>query len=378
MEKKHLPSSPLQHHRPSSSHPSKPPAPESNKSDKLSVPRPNNPGASPAAPTASINPWPQQERQIDERWRTQPSGWNAEGPNTQPIASSSRCPTPLPPLYLSSSPPRHPSNGLLTSEPLNRSASQHSPMIPPPVHVSTADRVVRKRSRATSLPASTPIFKRRKSRHYNTTPSDPWPRSIEPRSIQPSRYEVQQERAAVLGKELLAGRTLRSPPGARGEQIVVATKQPPINVASLRSLDAGEILKNPQLRHDLLFDSLAFRPINSCVPFPSSSADPGSPSTVEPRTSSIVADMYWDSIAAEIIMGCRCARWRVVGGEGRVDMGLLDKRERVKSCLCGKWRPDLTEDEWWRWQASPRWQSRLPELIISQFISAPLNCADVN
>ena len=36
---------------------------------------------------------------------------------------------------------------------------------------------------------------------------------------------------------------------------------PPINLQSLKEIDLHEILKNPQLRHDILFDpQLQFRP----------------------------------------------------------------------------------------------------------------------
>lgn len=36
---------------------------------------------------------------------------------------------------------------------------------------------------------------------------------------------------------------------------------PPVNIQSLREIDLAEILKNPQLRHDILFDpQLQFRP----------------------------------------------------------------------------------------------------------------------
>lgn len=369
MEKNHLPSSPLQHHRPSSSHSSNPQSAETNETSKLSVPRPSNPNAGSPVATATISSWPPPEQQVDDRWHTEQSLWDGRGPSTQPLASSSRCPTPSTFPQLPKCSPHRPSTRLLTSEPLNRSASQHSPLIRTPCPTAPLTPTRKRHHRATSLPVSTPTFKRRKSRHYTTTPSDPWKRSIQPEKSEPTKHQLQRDRADALGQELLARRQLRNPSAARGEQMVVATKQPPVNVVSLRSLDAAEILKNPQLRHDLLFGSLAFRPINSSAPFPSSSAEivsPGTEAPVDPRTSCIVADMYWESIAEEITTGCRCARWRMGGIEGKAEPAFLEKRERVTSCLCGKWRPDLTEAEWWRWQASPRWPSRLPELIKSE------------
>ncbi|KAI0372152.1 hypothetical protein BV20DRAFT_964245 [Pilatotrama ljubarskyi] len=64
--------------------------------------------------------------------------------------------------------------------------------------------------------------------------------------------------------------------------------QPPINRETLKELDLDAILRNPQLRHDLLFDSgLQFRPTSS-------------------RRKRDLADNYWLAIVRELETGCTC------------------------------------------------------------------------
>ncbi|KAI0670793.1 T-complex protein 11-domain-containing protein [Trametes maxima] len=64
--------------------------------------------------------------------------------------------------------------------------------------------------------------------------------------------------------------------------------QPPINRDTLKELDLDAILRNPQLRHDLLFDSgLQFRPTSS-------------------RRKRDHADQYWLTIVRELETGCTC------------------------------------------------------------------------
>ena len=147
--------------------------------------------------------------------------------------------------------------------------------------------------------------------------------------------------------------------------MIVAAKRPPINIDSLRDHDMTEILKDRQVRHDLLFDILAFRPARMTAPF--LLADSGTVRPVTPRIASVFADMYWDSIAAELASGCRCTMWKAIGCEGEMArFGEWAKTERVNSCVCGKWMRGLSEVEWWERQARSGWLSRLPELVKSQ------------
>ncbi|KAH8104606.1 Tcp11-domain-containing protein, partial [Cristinia sonorae] len=84
----------------------------------------------------------------------------------------------------------------------------------------------------------------------------------------------------------------------------VPSHQPPINRETLKELDLEAILRNPQLRHDLLFDSgLQFRPTSS-------------------RRKRDLADNYWNAIVRELETGCTCA---TVDPQGR-------PLERI--CIC--------------------------------------------
>ncbi|GJN92812.1 hypothetical protein Rhopal_005850-T1 [Rhodotorula paludigena] len=71
---------------------------------------------------------------------------------------------------------------------------------------------------------------------------------------------------------------------------------PPITRATLRELDLGEIMRNPQLRHDVVFDpNLMFRP--------NYDGERGE----RKRT---LAEQYWTAVACEVSTGCRCATYR--------------------------------------------------------------------
>ncbi|KAH9841551.1 Tcp11-domain-containing protein [Rhodofomes roseus] len=68
----------------------------------------------------------------------------------------------------------------------------------------------------------------------------------------------------------------------------IPSHQPPINRETLKELDLEAILRNPQLRHDLLFDSgLQFRPTSS-------------------RRKRDMAENYWIAIVRELECGCTC------------------------------------------------------------------------
>ncbi|KAJ7134592.1 T-complex protein 11-domain-containing protein [Mycena epipterygia] len=64
--------------------------------------------------------------------------------------------------------------------------------------------------------------------------------------------------------------------------------QPPINRNTLKELDLDAIIRNPQLRHDLLFDpGLQFRPTTT-------------------RRKTERSEKYWAAITAELESGCTC------------------------------------------------------------------------
>ncbi|KAH9942880.1 Tcp11-domain-containing protein [Amylocystis lapponica] len=85
----------------------------------------------------------------------------------------------------------------------------------------------------------------------------------------------------------------------------IPSNQPPINRDTLKELNLEAILRNPQLRHDLLFDSgLQFRPTSS-------------------RRKRELADIYWLAIIRELECGCTCVT--------------LDSSSRPceRVCICG-------------------------------------------
>ncbi|WVW78870.1 hypothetical protein I302_100833 [Kwoniella bestiolae CBS 10118] len=420
MDQNHAPPSPLQQHRPSSSRHASQGSANAQASSSIDNKLKNPVGlhrqsaatcASPTSAQASLAPWSgaqepcsssssnttstttmawsqESEEAAVERWRAQTQSTSSssssssststsgsitwDNTNTQPLASSSRCPSPhhitidMPSstAQTHSPQPYHsdpPSSSLLTSEPLNRTASANPS---PTLHTPEPSPPRRKRNRACSLPNATPLFKRRKSKHDTPTPSDIWQRTYETGRTTPTKIQRQKAAAAELGRVLRSNRQIKTV--TTEQHCVVACRQPAINVNSLRSLDATEILKNPQLRHDLLFDSLAFRPVNLPYEVPTKPVyaeivTGGKTPVVDPRASSFVADMYWDSISEELATGCRCVRWSMPKNQEKLNHKTVEKLERIPQCLCGRWRRDLTESEWWSRNAV--WPSRLPELI---------------
>ncbi|EIW68564.1 hypothetical protein TREMEDRAFT_63030 [Tremella mesenterica DSM 1558] len=277
---------------------------------------------------------------MDSRWTKVPSSRHATpSTHTVQVASSSHL-----------QPQRHPDRPtapLTTSQPLVRSSSSLRPLLD---HTPSMIPSHRKRPRSNSLP--NPVIKRRKSRHDTITPSDQVVRTYR----QPKRELTRPER---LARQIALDHHNRRP----GH--LVASARPPINIDTLRALDAGEILRHPQLRHDLLFDNLAFRPVTDAS-FSSTHAEIYSNTrapTIDVRHASETGDMYWDSIATEIVTGCRCTRWEVPGAvSGQVcSVELLQRRKRVKVCVCGGWMKGLSDTEWK--QAAKQWPSRLPTLI---------------
>ncbi|KAH7921318.1 Tcp11-domain-containing protein [Leucogyrophana mollusca] len=75
----------------------------------------------------------------------------------------------------------------------------------------------------------------------------------------------------------------------------IPSMYPLINRQTLKELDLGAILRNPQLRHDLLFDAgLQFRPTSG-------------------RRKRDLADRYWRAITLELETGCTCVSFDLQG-----------------------------------------------------------------
>lgn len=150
-------------------------------------------------------------------------------------------------------------------------------------------------------------------------------------------------------------------------QVTVACKTPPINLQSMRSLDARHVLQDPQIRHDGLFDSIGFLPASSFQPasvLPCSALAPQL--VLEARIRDITSEMYWESVRAELRDGCRCTRW-VVPKDASWPHGLaIDRRVKMRDCICGKWMTDKSERQWVKAQHDNIYASRLPALFSSE------------
>ncbi|GAA6049802.1 hypothetical protein NBRC10513_001223 [Rhodotorula toruloides] len=78
--------------------------------------------------------------------------------------------------------------------------------------------------------------------------------------------------------------------------ITTASLGPPITKDTLRELDLSEIMRNPQLRHDVVFDpNLMFRP--------NYDGERG-------ERKRLTTEQYWVAVAREVSIGCRCAAFR--------------------------------------------------------------------
>ncbi|BEI94190.1 uncharacterized protein CcaverHIS019_0606490 [Cutaneotrichosporon cavernicola] len=142
--------------------------------------------------------------------------------------------------------------------------------------------------------------------------------------------------------------------GRAQDNYFAAPRIPPINMESLRILDTNEVLRLPQMRHDLLFENIGFRPVHPHMHTRSTMyalLSTQRSQIVNPSPPTEEFDRYWRCIRAEVERGCRCTRW---DGPGVSDI--------PKDCICGRWKPGLSEAKWWK-ESRAVWPSRLPLLI---------------
>nr|ODN86048.1 hypothetical protein L203_04549 [Cryptococcus depauperatus CBS 7841] len=300
-----------------------------------------------SSPTVGVNPlpgWAAEEDDESQIWRAQSGSWKSQE-EPKKVKPAGVCIDIRTPMVSPDSCKRFEGYNegegrtLLTSTPLDR--------IPQPSTASMT-RHVGKRSRSHSVPPMGP-YKRHKLAHTTSLSLSSHADSGLPPSTSQSSMSGSREGGIKLIHCVVAGRT------------------PSINVHSLKALDASEILKNRQLRHDLLFDALAFRPVTVSHRhgvkggrYAGVIATTSVP-TVDPSASDVVTDLYWESINGEVSHGCRCTRWALPEGKEQLDAETLSGLKRVYKCLCGRWKPELSEKEWWK--NTSTWPSRLPDLI---------------
>lgn len=143
--------------------------------------------------------------------------------------------------------------------------------------------------------------------------------------------------------------------------LVTSCWRPPITVHSLRELDLEGVLKNAQLRHDLVFDTgLMFRPNfdgERCVILPNTIG----PILMLTRgiRKKLLGERYWTAIQREILNGCKCTTFNaggevlpcicdVVAGAGRalssrIGPLILELRNIILSLLPREGTEDLLE-----------------------------------
>ncbi|KAK9353295.1 T-complex protein 11-domain-containing protein [Lipomyces doorenjongii] len=112
----------------------------------------------------------------------------------------------------------------------------------------------------------------------------------------------------------------------------VSSNVPPVNLQGLRELDLQEIFKNPQLRHDIVFDpQLQFRP--------NLDGERG-------RRKKALADKYWDGVIAEcdVLSAAYLSRREAQIERGSKLAGILNSlREILVSLLPARDRPQIEE-----------------------------------
>lgn len=271
-----------------------------------------------------------------------------------------------------------PQSGLMTCKPLDRVASTSgtSSHPSPPYHGRRKDTEWVRRAQARKgmeriashlggchAPPAPPIVLKKRARSF----SDP-PESHRPTSVQAARNAAKYFRGLPRKKmrvwtakdaaEAAEGeRIMRQIRGRATDHFIAAAREPPVNMRSLRVLDTNEVLRLPQMRHDLLFDNFGFRPIHNPMAY-TSTTNYGLLSTisrsqiVHPSPACETSNRYWDCIRAEVEIGCRCTRWDNASPA------------RLKECICGRWKEGLSEEQWWR-ESRATWPSRLPKLVQS-------------
>ncbi|GAA5838793.1 hypothetical protein JCM11251_006740 [Rhodosporidiobolus azoricus] len=120
--------------------------------------------------------------------------------------------------------------------------------------------------------------------------------ALDPRLVV-ARLEHAHVPYALSQSELLAVHAVRlaNMDGVLPVALSPVSLTPPISKATLRELDMQEIMRNPQLRHDVVFDpNLCFRP--------NYDGERG-------ERKRAAAKQYWSAISREVSSGCRCTTY---------------------------------------------------------------------
>lgn len=225
----------------------------------------------------------------------------------------------------------------VTDKPMERIASQAGPCYP------YVPSVALKRARSLSDP---PENQRASAVHVARTAAKYF------RGLPRKKMRMWSSKDAAEHAE--GERIMRQIRGRAQDHYAGAGREPPVSLRSLRVLDSSEVLRLPQMRHDLLFDNYGFRPINTSMTLASTQYGLHAAQRsqiVRPSPPCLITDRYWACIRAEVDYGCRCTRWESSSPSAR-----------IKECICGRWKDGASEATWWK-ESRATWPSRLPKLI---------------
>ncbi|KAI6114404.1 T-complex protein 11-domain-containing protein [Pisolithus sp. B1] len=199
--------------------------------------------------------------------------WPSESSPTDSSPSS-----PLSP----SSPTTDPS---LRSPKRSRVDTSHAHLPPAKRHLRIPER--QSPSRASLIPSS-PTRRSRKRPEYRAAPSSPSQTTSHPFTLRIDSYFLPTDASQLLVHPPYPYPIDLSSPH-------IPSLRPLINRRTLKELDLSAILRNPQLRHDLMFDAgLQFRPTSG-------------------RRKRDLSDKYWRAVAQELETGCTCISFDLQG-----------------------------------------------------------------
>ncbi|KAF8513765.1 T-complex protein 11-domain-containing protein [Gautieria morchelliformis] len=215
-----------------------------------------------------------------------------------------------------------------------------APDIPDPASLYSSDDAGAHRPKRPRLTLDSPPTLERSRRatppRRRATPrpvAHPQPHHHELSQVYPTQqYSLRRPSVPVPSRSLLS--PLESPSAASPVVPAPPEYRPPllptITRDTLRELELDTILKNPQLRHDLLFDpGLQFRPTTT-------------------RRKQLATDRYWVAVTREIEDNCTCTAWDASGAimacsclrksdkhpkDGPLEDGIIRKPKRARPML---------------------------------------------
>lgn len=258
--------------------------------------------------------------------------------------------------------------------------------------------VGRKRERARSLPGTPPTRKRYRSGarilHSARVPPGRSPRS--PQLLQPlgAANEVTPDqggnssrsrtRTAPLYRSTpltssigaYATREQGMTPSSLGRRLditeYIPPLQPPITIHTISNLEAHELLKGVQVRHDLQFEDVAIRSPTVSTrkalhrarqQIEGSEVSPPNITRANQYHQSI---MYWQTVEIEVTTGCRCVAWQVRNDHRSGAPGLIVQFRRSTGCVCGGWMPEMNAETWRNRIGTSAYPSRFMEMLTRE------------